>query len=83
VFDPQRASVKGIVFGQGFKSAVLSIGGSGTYFIKAGRIFDVMGKPVEGYSAKVFVDKVLVLGEADNVYELKIKNDDDEGGKAL
>jgi hypothetical protein len=42
-----------------------------------------MGKPVEGYSAKVFVDKVLVLGEADNVYELKIKNDDDEGGKAL
>lgn len=82
VFDPQRASVKGIIFGKGYKSAVLNIGGSGSYFVKSGRIFDIMGKPVDGYSAKIFVDKVLVLGEADNVFELKIKNTDEED-KAL
>ncbi len=80
VFEPQKATVKGIIFGPSQKSAVLTVGGSGTYFVKAGRIFDIMGKIVEGYSAKIFVDKVVVLGEADNVYELKIKNSD-EGDK--
>jgi hypothetical protein len=81
VFEPQKAAVKGIVYGQGYKSAVLSVGGSGTYFIKGGRIFDVMGKAIEGYSAKIFVDKVVILGEADNVFELKIKNADEEEKK--
>ncbi len=83
VFDPQRATVKGIIFGDAYKSAVMTVGGSGSYFVKAGRIFDIMGKPVDGYSAKIFVDKVIVLGEADNVFELKIKNTDDEEEKAL
>ena len=78
VFDPQRASLKGIIFGHDLKSAVLIVGGSGSYFVRSGRIFDIMGKTVEGYSAKVFVDKVLVLGEADNIFELKIRNNDEE-----
>lgn len=82
VFDPQKATVKGIIFGSSQKSAVLTVGGSGTYFIKAGRIFDIMGKAVEGYSAKIYVDKVVVLGEADNVYELKIKKTDEEDKKS-
>jgi hypothetical protein len=78
VFDPQRAAVKGIIFGRGYKSAVLTVGGTGSYFIKSGKIIDIMGKAVDGFSAKVFVDKVLVLGEADNVYELKIREDEEE-----
>lgn len=82
VFEPQKATVKGIIFGPSQKSAVLMVGGSGTYFVKAGRIFDIMGKIVEGYSAKIFVDKVVVLGEADNVYELKIKNSGEEDKKS-
>ncbi len=82
VFDPQRASVKGIIFGTDYKSAVLMVGGTGSYFVKSGKIFDIMGKTVEGYSAKIFVDKVVLLGEADNVFELKIKNTDEEA-KAL
>ncbi len=78
VFDPQRATVKGIIYGAQFKSAVLNVGGSGSYFIRGGRIFDIMGKTVEGYSAKVFIDKVVVMGEADNVFELKIRGNDEE-----
>lgn len=79
VFDPQRASVKGIIFGPVYKTAIITVGGTGSYFIKSGKIIDIMGKAVEGFSAKVFVDKVLVLGEADNAYELKIRNDEEEG----
>lgn len=82
VFDPQRATVKGIIFGQEYRSAVLTVGGSGTYFIKGGKIFDVMGKNIEGYTTKIFVDKVVLTGEADNVFELKIKTSDEEA-KAL
>jgi len=82
VFDPARASVKGIIFGRDYKSAVLTVGGSGTYFIKGGKIFDVMGKSVEGYAVKIFIDKVVLSGEADNVFELKIKTSDEEA-KAL
>lgn len=78
VFDPQRAKVMGIIFGKDYKSAVLSVGGSGTYFIKGGKIFDVMGKSVEGYGVKIFVDKVVLSGEADNVFELKIQSSDEE-----
>jgi len=81
VFDPQKASLKGIVFGQGYRSAILTVGGSGSYFIKAGQIYDIMGKTVEGYSAKVFADKVTILGEADNIFELKVKNMDEEAKK--
>ena len=79
VFDPARAAVKGIIFGKDHRSAVLTVGGSGTYFIKGGKIFDVMGKTVEGYSVKIFVDKVVLAGEADNVFELKIKATEEEG----
>ncbi|MCG3203907.1 MAG: hypothetical protein KCHDKBKB_00584 [Elusimicrobia bacterium] len=82
VFDPQRATVRGIIFGKEYRSAVLTIGGSGTYFIKDGKIFDVMGKGVEGFTAKIFVDKVILTSEADNVFELKIKANDEEA-KAL
>ncbi len=78
VFDPQRAVVKGIIFGKEHKSAMVTVGGSGTYFIKGGKIFDVMGKVIDGYSVKIFVDKVVLSGEADNVFELKIKTSDEE-----
>ena len=81
VFDPSKTTVRGIIFGSAAKTAVLSAAGGGTYFVKAGKIFDIMGKTVDGFSAKVFADKVVVLGEADNVYELKIRND--EGEKSL
>jgi hypothetical protein len=70
-------------FGKDYKSAVLSVGGSGSYFVKTGKIFDIMGKTVEGYTAKIFVDKVVLSGEADNVFELKIKTSSDEEAKAL
>ncbi len=78
VFDPQRATVRGIIFGHGYKTAVLTVGGSGSYFVKAGKIFDIMGKTIEGYSAKIFVDKVVILGESDNTFELKIKPAEEE-----
>jgi hypothetical protein len=81
VFDPQRATVKGIIFGPKLQSAVVMVGGTGTYFVRSGRIFDVMGKTVDGFSAKVFKDKVTISGEGDNVYELKLQNDGE--GKAL
>lgn len=79
IFDPQRAGVKGIIYGPDSKSAILTVGGTGTYFAKGGRIFDIMGKTVEGYSAKILVDKVVITGEADNVFELKIKETEQEG----
>src|ERR1044071_6776388 len=47
VFDPHRSTVKGIIFSSNLKSAVLSVSGSGTYFIKQGKIFDIMGKTVK------------------------------------
>jgi hypothetical protein len=78
VFDPQKATVKGIVFGPTAKTAVLSVGSGGTYFVKAGKIFDIMGKTIEGFSAKVFADKVVINGEADNVFELKIRNEEEK-----
>jgi hypothetical protein len=75
LFDPQRASIKGLIFGPKLQSAVLLVGGSGTYFVRNGRIFDVMGKTVEGFSAKIFKDKVTISGEGDAVYELKLQED--------
>jgi hypothetical protein len=78
IFDPGRASVKAIIYGGAHRGAVLSAGGSASYFVKDGRIFDVMGKTVEGFTAKIFVDKVIVLGEADTAFELKIRNDEEE-----
>ncbi|MFN0116962.1 MAG: hypothetical protein ACKVQC_01545 [Elusimicrobiota bacterium] len=74
VFDPQRATLKGIVNGEkGTKTALLMLTGSGTYFVRSGLIFDVMGKNVKGFTAKVFDQKVVITGEGDNVYEIKIK----------
>jgi hypothetical protein len=78
IFDPQRATVRGIIFGHGYKTAVLTVGGSGSYFVKAGKIFDIMGKTIDGYTAKIFIDKVVIVGEADNIFELKIKTSDEE-----
>lgn len=80
VFDPQRATVRGIIYGASLQSAVLLVGGTGTYFVRGSRIFDVMGKNVEGYTAKIFKDKVNVIGDADTVYELKMQS---EEGKEL
>jgi len=77
-FDPAKASVKGIIFGTGQRTAVLTTGAGGTYFVKSGKIFDVMGKTVEGFTAKVMADKVVLTGEADNVYELKIRNEEEK-----
>lgn len=81
LFDPQRVAVKAIVYGKTHKSAVLTMGGSGTYFAKSGRIIDIMGKTVEGFSVKVYENRVVIVGEADNVYELKLRSE--EEGKAL
>ena len=78
VFDPTKATVKGIVYGPESRSAVLSVGSQGTYFVKSGKIFDIMGKPVEGFTAKVFADKVVINGEADNVFELKIRTGEEK-----
>ncbi|MCB4755700.1 MAG: hypothetical protein LHV69_01470 [Elusimicrobia bacterium] len=80
VFDPVRSVVKGIIFGRELKSAVLT-GNAGSYFVKSGRIFDVMGKIIEGYTADIFVDKVVIQNEAGNTYELKVKNPDEEDKK--
>jgi hypothetical protein len=79
VFDPQRAVVKGIVFGGQQKGAVLTVGGTGIYFVKDGRIIDVMGKNVEGFTAKVLINKVILQSSDDSTYELKIKGLDEEG----
>ena len=79
VFDPQRATVKGIVFGGQQKGAVLIVGGTGTYFVRNGRIIDIMGKIVEGFTAKVLINKVIVQSSDDSTYELKIKGSDEEG----
>jgi len=79
VFDPQRATVKGIVFGGQQKGAVLNVGGTGTYFVRDGRIIDIMGKLIEGFTAKVLVNKVIVQSSDDSTYELKIKGSDEEG----
>jgi hypothetical protein len=78
VFDPSKSTVKGIIFGPSAKSAVLTATGGGTYFVKEGKIFDIMGKVVEGFSAKVFAEKVVILGEADNTFELKIRNEEEK-----
>lgn len=79
VFDPQRASVKGIIYGPSFRSAVLLIGGSGTYYVVGKRIFDIMGKVVDGYSAQVQSKKVIIEGTDDKVFELKLRDSDQEG----
>lgn len=77
VFDPQRAAVKAIIFGNRLKSAVLAVGSS-IYFIKESRIHDIMGKNVDGYTAKVFVDKVIISSGHDAAFELKIRSDEEE-----
>lgn len=79
IFDPQRATVKGIVFGGQQKGAVLNVGGAGVYFVRDGRIIDIMGKYVEGFTAKVLVNKVILQSSDDSTYELKIKGSDEEG----
>ncbi len=78
IFDPQRTSVKAIIYSKEIKTAILNVTGSGSYFVKAGHIFDIMGKTVKGYSAKIMPDRVIILGEADTTFELKIKNSDEE-----
>ncbi len=50
IFDPQRSTVRAIIFSPRMKSALINVSGSGTYFVNNGRIFDVMGKTVKGYS---------------------------------
>jgi len=78
VFDPQRALVKAIIFGNQMKSAALSMGGAGSYFVKIGKIFDIMGKPVEGFKAQVFVNKVVIQNEAGEIFELNIRETEEE-----
>lgn len=74
VFDPQRATIKALVYGSKSRSAVLSLG-SASYYVRGEQIYDVMGRVVEGYSAKVMPNKVILRGEAENVYELKLSSD--------
>jgi len=78
LFDPQKSSVHGIIFSPRYKAAVLTVMGSGTYFVKGGQIFDIMGKQVKGYSVKVLADRVIILSESDNTFEIKLKNDAEE-----
>jgi len=80
VFDPQRATVKAIIFGTETRTAAVSVGGGGTYFIKAGRIFDIMGKTIEGFKAQVLVNKVVVQSDSGEMFELKIR--ETEEGKS-
>ena len=82
IFDTKRVSVKAIIFSPSMKSAVLSVGGTMSYFIKDERIFDVMGKNVPGYTAKIYESKVVLTGEADEIFEYKIRNPE-KGEKAL
>ena len=82
VFDPKRVLVKAIIFSPSMKSALLSVGGNMSYFVKENRIFDVMGKNVPGYSANIFENKVVLTGEADEVFEYKIRNPE-KGEKSL
>jgi len=79
IFNPNQAKVKAIIYSPRIRSAVLQVSGSGSYFIKGGRIFDVMGKTMKGFRAKVFIDKVIISGETDDVFELKIRETEDEG----
>ena len=79
VFDPGKASVKGIIYGPGQKTAVLTTAAGNTYFVKSGKIYDVMGKPVEGYTAKVLPEKVVVSNGTENEFELKIRNEEEKG----
>lgn len=78
IFDPQKATLRGIIYGGRLDSAVLTVGGTGAYFVKDGRIIDIMGKRVEGFTAKIFVNRIVIYGEAENVYELKIRKDEQE-----
>lgn len=73
VFEPQRAVLKAILFGSNSRGAVLNIGGSGSYFVKAGRIVDIMGKTIEGFKARVEKDRVIIKGDAEDEYVIKIR----------
>jgi len=83
VFNPEQAKVKGIIFSKRLKSAIIQMGGSGSYFAKGSRIIDIMGKTVKGYSSKIFKDKVVIIGEADDVFELKIRENENEEEESL
>jgi hypothetical protein len=78
VFDPQRAEVTAIIFGRSYRSAVLRIGGAGSYFVKSGKIFDIMGKTIDNYRARVLVDRVIITGEAEEIFELKIRQTEED-----
>ncbi|OVE77255.1 hypothetical protein BVX98_03195 [bacterium F11] len=83
IFNPDQAKVKGIIYSSRLRSAVLQVSGSGSYFINGSRIIDVMGKRLEGYKAKIFPQKVVISGEEDDVFELKIREtEEDEEGKS-
>lgn len=77
VFDPSKATLHGVIFGPTSRTAVLSASGGGTYFVKAGKIFDIMGKTIDGFTAKVYKDRIVINGEADSVFELKIRNEEE------
>jgi hypothetical protein len=78
VFDPTKTTVKGIVFGPGQRTAVLATGSGNTYFVKSGKIFDVMGKTIDGFTAQVMVDRVIVTNDSDAKFELKIRNEEEK-----
>ncbi len=60
IFSPEQAKVKAIIYSGSIKSAVVQVAGSGSYYIKGNRIFDVMGKNVSGFSARIFPEKVVI-----------------------
>lgn len=79
IFNPNQARVKAIIYGTKIKSAVIQIAGSGSYFVTQSQIIDIMGKTVKGFKAQIFPEKVLIKGEGDEMYELKIRETEGEG----
>ena len=76
VFDPQKAVLKGIIYSGQFRGAVLRAGERGAYFVNRGRIFDIMGKTVKGFTAQVYENRVVLRAETGNTFELKIRSDE-------
>ena len=78
VFDPQRAQLRGVIVGPASRTAVIATHDRGAFFVKGARIFDVMGKTVSGFSATVREDRVVIVAETGETFELKLRQDLEE-----
>lgn len=78
IFNPDQAKLKAVIYSRRLRSALLNVSGGGSYFVKGGRIFDIMGKTMTGFKAKIFPEKVVISGEEDDVFELKLRESEDD-----